>query len=195
MSSSRKSNSFSTFFGMLLVLAGLGAGVVLVTTPQLINQKAQDVQYGNSCALSCAPIANGYTSICPYYNGIKAQCCAIGYKVIDGYCVPEKSVPSIKSCVGLTDDNHCRSYPLKGGSVCDSGYGNIRYCCDPAATISLDRTCVIDVIVGTTNGKCTSSECSSTPLVYGSACYNILNQVKSCCPFGFKKVNNICVKQ
>lgn len=44
-----KSSVSSSFFGMLLLVAGLGAGIVLVTQPQLLEQKAQTTKYAAEC--------------------------------------------------------------------------------------------------------------------------------------------------
>jgi len=61
-----KIHTSSSFFGMLLLVAGLGAGVVLVTQPQLLEQKAQvRTDYNLNCvdpniSRSCCPYGQAY---------------------------------------------------------------------------------------------------------------------------------------
>lgn len=40
----------SAMFGMLLLAGGVGAGIVLVSQPQLLEQQAQQVNYGLPCS-------------------------------------------------------------------------------------------------------------------------------------------------
>lgn len=99
-----KINTSSSFFGMLLLVAGLGTGVVLVGNQQLFNQKAQSVDYTcGKCDVS--EIINKYGC-----SGGKA--CRYSEEIIT--C----SVSTCSKSINVFSDCHYKPSCLVNGNIC-----------------------------------------------------------------------------
>lgn len=87
---------FYSVFGVLLLIAGVGSGILLVTQPQLIDQKAQVVKYfdcGGISPESCSPGEIDGGSRCtdgPSTATSPRYCCPSGQVVIGGVCTRPK---------------------------------------------------------------------------------------------------------
>lgn len=102
-----KQNSSSLFFGLVLMVAGLGAGVILVSQPQLLNQKAEGIDYSctiTNCDSACANLGGRCSGtkpncrcILPKYTDITYDMGYYGY----GY-----------SCSGVCKSYIGERYPL-----------------------------------------------------------------------------------
>jgi hypothetical protein len=193
-------NVSTSFMGMLLLLVGLGAGIVVVSTPQLMSNKAQSVGY-NMCNpdLSCSTVVFNATSDCINNSGFPERCCSPGQKIIDYYCVAENSVPDMKWCA-FTDS--CSDKPTKGASACLENGLNVKYCCPSGTTLGISTNGTYGCIdsnhklptYGTGLSSCPSGvSCQNQPVIYGFSCINTYSSLKSCCPSGFKILNNTCV--
>jgi hypothetical protein len=68
-------NTTSVFFGMLLAVAGLGAGIVLVSQPQLLSEHAQTVNYSCGSNVDCSSLDGIHAFYCDEQtHACKAQC-------------------------------------------------------------------------------------------------------------------------
>lgn len=99
----------SALFGMLLLAGGVGAGIVLVTQPQLLEQKAATTGY----ILKCDPA----TEACPdgYTCDLRSMNC-VNYNTDENYCgMAGKVCTSSQTCIfGECVSTHC--------STADPGY-------------------------------------------------------------------------
>lgn len=105
-------NIFSTILGLLLLIIGLGAGVVLSLQPQIWSSKAQmSVDYTPGCGGSgelCCSLVNG----CDGGNHCK----------LDGRCYPDPTPTPLPDC-GRRNMNCCSFFGYKSchrGLSCDT---------------------------------------------------------------------------
>lgn len=197
---SQTRNIGSNFLGMLILVAGLGAGIILVTTPQLINKKAQSIEYNTSCnnTLSCQLIPIEGATRCPLRGGISKYCCPSGQRIIEYRCVGDE-VPPIPQC---GEGRNCHPTLIHGGSACLGGLNSLLNCCPVG--YHLERVtnplsprayrCVDDNNRPPNPPDCEPGlSCYSSEVNYGFICTNSLGIVRNCCPRGYVRSNNVCV--
>jgi hypothetical protein len=115
----------STVLGMLLLAGGVGAGVVLVMQPQLLNQKAYPIDYANypSCSTMssyCSPTSSTISGseICQNTDGSIKYCCPPGNQNVGGVC----------------------KYDCRTGAACANGYTcGTTGVCEPSNSMTCGR--------------------------------------------------------
>ena len=154
----------ATILGILLLLGGVGAGIILTLQPQIFKQQA----YTGTCSApgSTCPTgstcANGYcvdTQSDPNNCGGIGRLCPGGFDCSHGICVNTQSDPN--NCGGIG-----RVCPR--GSTCIAGACvNAWYYCRPGITCPTGTTCIPDGDGGTCG---TSSACVSPNVMQGGVC-------------------------
>lgn len=115
---------FSNFFGMLLLMAGLGAGVVLVTQPQLFNKMASVQYLSSSCGVGYLCKNYAGSSACLGAKGEVSSC--FSSTGIPGNCCVSSATPAPIPC---SYTNKCKV------GVCKNGF------CAPFATLQPIANC------------------------------------------------------
>ncbi len=156
----------ATILGVLLLVAGIGAGIVLVLQPQLLKQEAAQTEYipdaqcgtgslGSACASTQIP---GSTR-CQTASGAK-YCCQIGQTIVNNAC---SGTPTKIMCGGElcnAEDCHCLGGDACTGLSCEPGLAQScrnqgRAWCDNFKPGDGKTCCVPGYVCGTgSNGGC-----------------------------------------
>lgn len=126
----------ATFLSVLLLVGGIGVGVVLVTQPQLLQQKAADFVSICGKEQMCANNKLVGSKGCTRLTDAKtAYCCPKGDTIKDGVCTTTLSV------CGEGFDCSTKS-TLNGSKSCTKSDSNeTQYCCPQDFKI-VDENCV-----------------------------------------------------
>lgn len=108
----------SALFGMLLLAGGVGAGIVLVTQPQLLEQKAATTGYQLKCDPTNESCPSGYTC-----DLITMNC--VNPNTNENYCgMTGKVCTSSQTCIsGVCTSTHCST--TDPGYECNSCDGSL----------------------------------------------------------------------
>jgi len=165
----------ATILGILLLVGGVGAGIILTQQRQDVREKAEACDCGMADTGGCLPCTIGGEPVPSANVGITpGKDCECGIKEGGFGCKPCSGEEALPACgTNLT----CKTSSVSGASTCKNSYGDTLWCCGSGQIINSSNTCQ-------NSSSCpVGRSCGSSPVSGTTQCLSG-GTTAFCCPAG-----------